>query len=630
MLLLPASAAAAAAAVALLPSLAGALQLTGSRFPSVLMSRVDIPTIETDAGVSLLQQRDRVLPLKQQQQLLLHPREPHWEQPWPTVSFQQQQQQEQQQQEYAAAAGQQAANDQAAAGAAQGTAATPAADSQAAVAAAALNPSLSAAPAAAGDTGSSSSLAANESAKATPTPSQETAAAEAAAAEESRFSHRESTEEAAAAGAAANAAAAAPKRHVTSVGPPLPERLAALEHRMQQTLKEARQTLNKQTGGSLPEYGEAGPLPMLCGTWQTLPESPAFAAPLEVQLFDESDASPTPALKTENPAPFVTCQWLPGKRMHVTEIRTFHLNPSLVFVERHEFNSPTGCLPEALSRVWVKKGTWSVVSQRSNPAIKTKNLTIRIEWETATAEDVQQQQQQQQQQQEGSKCPLDGDGVLLPSVSSVSVDLAKTCTLLQPAGLYSDAHATEFIIEPQDVAVSHEAIRHRRATLELVRLKTIKANLKAELRRKKLTKSQKTQVQWTPAVENVYKQTWKHFLSGSDPWTKSLCRLELLREVCFEPPALELAEKLHRMQGGVHGKYVQGALDKATCQINHLDLQLSRHPNGAEFLTAPLYPYYAPAADIISLRKVSGCNDARDIVKFKGPPKRHTAAEEEP
>ena len=125
-----------------------------------------------------------------------------------------------------------------------------------------------------------------EAADAAPTPAaNETAAAAAAAsAEETKFSHRErelpaaeapAGEAAAAAAAAAPAAAAAAAagegdgraKHISSVGY-LPPHFKALDTRMQKTLKEIKIDLNKQTGGSLPEYGEAGPLPMLCGTWQ--------------------------------------------------------------------------------------------------------------------------------------------------------------------------------------------------------------------------------------------------------------------------------------------------------------------------------------------------------------------------
>ncbi|CDJ44467.1 hypothetical protein, conserved, partial [Eimeria tenella] len=109
----------------------------------------------------------------------------------------------------------------------------------------------------------------------------------------------------------------------------------------------------------------------------------------------------------------------------------------------------------------------------------------------------------------------------------------------------------------------------------------------------------------------------------------SLCPWERLREACFEAPFLELAETLNRLKGKKEGKYKSGIVSKADCRLNHLNIQLSRHPSGAEFLTAPVYPYDAAVADIISLRKVSGCNDGRDIVKPKGPPKRHTAAEEQ-
>ena len=101
-----------------------------------------------------------------------------------------------------------------------------------------------------------------------------------------------------------------------------------------------------------------------------------------------------------------------------------------------------------------------------------------------------------------------------------------------------------------------------------------------------------------------------------DGFYRSICRWDLLREVCFEPPVLELAEALRRLKGKKEGFYIKGSLDKAACRLRHLDIQLSRHPNGADFLTAPLYPYDAATADISEITNCCCCcsvREAKDI-----------------
>ncbi|OEH75310.1 RON10, related protein [Cyclospora cayetanensis] len=459
-------------------------------------------------------------------------------------------------------------------------------------------------------------------------------------------------------------------KHVSSVGLPLPAHLEALEARMQQSLKETRMTLNHKTGGSLPEYGEAGSLPMLCGTWQTLPESPAFAASTEITFYRESDSEATAALETHRPAPYVTCQWLPQQQIHIVETRQFRLSPQIVQIDRQEFHSKQGCELEALRRERDHKGITLIEMGRDDvkgylnsaslhptapePPLRASALWLAwllsvgakgnlITWESAVVTDYPPQQGQQehqgeakqeekppQQEQEGT-CPADGNkDVWLSAVSFISVDVARSCTKTQADSMYSWSSAAEFLVEPQGVAVSHEAIKQRRRVLGLIRLKALKATVQTHWGPRALTafRDRHRRV-WSPRLEFLYQHTWKQFLSAADPWARSLCRWEVLREACFEPPLLELAEALHRLKGNPPGAFVKGSLNSTSCKINHLDLQLSRHPNGAEFLTVPLYPYNAATADIISLRKISGCNDGRDIVKAKGAPRRHTMLEEQ-
>ena len=175
----------------------------------------------------MLQQRQRILQAKRRH-LLLQPQDAHWEtsDPRPSPSFFEQQQEQQQ----------------------QAPASTASVSSIA-------EQSL-------GIPSATNELSRSEGPSVGAIAAADAAAATTAAAIESRFSQRESSVQAAAAAAGGTAT------HVSSVGLPLPANLAALEKRMQQALKQARRTLNQQTGGALPEYGETGRLPMLCGTWQ--------------------------------------------------------------------------------------------------------------------------------------------------------------------------------------------------------------------------------------------------------------------------------------------------------------------------------------------------------------------------
>ncbi|XP_026190479.1 uncharacterized protein LOC34621583 [Cyclospora cayetanensis] len=603
----PAAAAAAAAAL-LVPVPLLAVQLSGQRLGSTL-SRPDIPTIEVDSGISLLQRAQRVMHPRERH-ASLQPDRPRWKEPgtWLSLSLQQQDEHHRSEEEQHK---QEQEQEQATREAASAT---------------------------------ESSQASGNAASSTAAYSDSATAAAIAASPESDTAGLPLKESHISAGAAATPAEGKVQaKHVSSVGLPLPAHLEALEARMQQSLKETRMTLNHKTGGSLPEYGEAGSLPMLCGTWQTLPESPAFAASTEITFYRESDSEATAALETHRPAPYVTCQWLPQQQIHIVETRQFRLSPQIVQIDRQEFHSKQGCELEALRRVWVQKGTWSVASERDVPAIKTRNLTINITWESAVVTDYPPQQGQQehqgeakqeekppQQEQEGT-CPADGNkDVWLSAVSFISVDVARSCTKTQADSMYSWSSAAEFLVEPQGVAVSHEAIKQRRRVLGLIRLKALKATVQTHWGPRALTafRDRHRRV-WSPRLEFLYQHTWKQFLSAADPWARSLCRWEVLREACFEPPLLELAEALHRLKGNPPGAFVKGSLNSTSCKINHLDLQLSRHPNGAEFLTVPLYPYNAATADIISLRKISGCNDGRDIVKAKGAPRRHTMLEEQ-
>ena len=147
---------------------------------------------------------------------------------------------------------------------------------------------------------------------------------------------------------------------------------------------------------------------------------------------------------------------------------------------------------------------------------------MQIEWETAVVRDIHTPQQQQQQQQQGEgTCGLDGSGLFLPPQTSLEIDVAKTCTTTRADTLYSSSYAAEFIIEPQEVAVSHEAIRQRRQLLGTIRLKALKASLMEHWGRKKLTSLSKRQKRrWSSRIDTVYKHSWQQFLSSADPWVR--------------------------------------------------------------------------------------------------------------
>ena len=165
---------------------------------------------------------------------------------------------------------------------------------------------------------------------------------------------------------------------------------------------------------------------------------------------------------------------------------------------------------------------------------------VQIEWESAVVRDYpqheeqqqeQQQQQQQQQQGEDAACAADGDSLWVSAAAAMPVDVAAVCALsAASAPLYSADFAAEFLVNPQGVAVSHQAIRERQKFLNAARLAALKETLK---RRKKTSSSsssssktealfapKRRRTPWSVQTETLYKQTWKHFLAHTSPWTQ--------------------------------------------------------------------------------------------------------------
>lgn len=85
---------------------------------------------------------------------------------------------------------------------------------------------------------------------------------------------------------------------------------------------------------------------------QTVPSSPHFPSDPSFTRFSTADASPLPGIpeNSKDTLPFPTCQWLPNRGVHVSERRTYGFNPNVVDVERFEFLSNEGCLPQHLFR----------------------------------------------------------------------------------------------------------------------------------------------------------------------------------------------------------------------------------------------------------------------------------------
>lgn len=104
---------------------------------------------------------------------------------------------------------------------------------------------------------------------------------------------------------------------------------------------------------------------------QSVPSSPHFPSDPAFTRFSTADASPLPSVPdhAKDHLPFPTCQWLPHRGVHVSERRTYGFDPNVVDIERYEFLSTEGCLPQHLFR-----GKCSITQARIQTSYDTAPL----------------------------------------------------------------------------------------------------------------------------------------------------------------------------------------------------------------------------------------------------------------
>ncbi|PHJ20291.1 rhoptry neck protein ron10 [Cystoisospora suis] len=414
----------------------------------------------------------------------------------------------------------------------------------------------------------------------------------------------------------------------------------------QKKLRETREDLVKKTAGTPDEYDETGDYPSLCGSWQSVPSSPHFASDPAFTRFSTADASPLPSVPEDagDRLPFPTCQWLPHRGVHVSERRTYGFDPNVVDIERYEFSSTEGCLPRHLSRVWLYSGYWHPTKAVRDSKSHAEELSLELSWVSVNVQlDANVMVHAKHLEQPAARfgtptdqektCWDDGDRLWVPPMKQLHLDLRDVCT--QPHGdiIYSQRVSPEFVISPQDVAVSHEVLAGRLKRRLRKRLAALQNQKKAHS--DKAPTETKTGLhsaaeqaiqnnKWRHATEQKFVHRWKNYLSQQSRWTEQVCQWQLLRESCLLPPSWNNSHNAHRTPATDEEQ-------KSQCYLPAVRHSLSRE-NGIDYLELPLFPY-TDEADTVRLRKVGECNPHKKVGVFtaKGggqEQRRHSAKEE--
>ncbi|PFH37876.1 rhoptry neck protein RON10 [Besnoitia besnoiti] len=419
-------------------------------------------------------------------------------------------------------------------------------------------------------------------------------------------------------------------------------------HRLaQKELREARAGFVKQTGGTPEEYGETGDFPSLCGAWQTVPSSPHFASNTKSSRYSEDDASLlSEQSNAGDPLPYPTCQWLPRRGIHISERRTYGFEPNVVDIERLEFHSKEGCLPNQLAKIWLYSGFWQPKSAATDPKTKAEEMTVQLSWMSVEVQmDVNAVSHAQHLMQPAAisgtptakekQCWEEGDRLWLPPVKQMHLDLRDICTEAQGNILYSQPVPPEFMIVPQEIPVSHEVLAKRlkrrlRRRLTAMQAKHGKqANLwQEESLKEEAEKAIETK--WTDAIEKRFVTRWRDYLVQQNLWTEKVCQWQLLRESCLVPPPLAGQSKNEHVSKEEKKKMKEDSL----CYIPMVRHSLSRE-EGIDYLEVPLFPF-TKEAEHVRMRKVGGCNPhlkvslqhGKDAEKLAEEQQRHTAREE--
>lgn len=127
-------------------------------------------------------------------------------------------------------------------------------------------------------------------------------------------------------------------------------------------------------------------------------------------------------------------------------------------------------------------------------------------------------------------CWEDADRLWVPPMKQLHLDLRDICTRPHGEIIYSQRVPPEFVISPQDIAVSHEVLARRlrrRLRRRLAALQNQKAahdgTAVPAAERSGLHSDADDAIQnnsWTSAVEDKFVRRWKNYLSQQSRWTE--------------------------------------------------------------------------------------------------------------